>query len=83
MSIVIILAIIGLCVICSRLSKFFTRIGKILEQMSEKAISRSYYKESIRPIEAAHNKALKRAKNEIVEAEYKSRVRKEIDALTK
>ena len=83
MSIIVILAIIGLCVICNKLSKFFTRIGKALEQMSEKTISHSYYKERIRPIEATHNKALKRAKNEIIEADYKNRVRKEIDTLTK
>jgi hypothetical protein len=83
MSIIIILAIIGLCVICNKLSKFFTRLGKLLEQVSDKATKYSYHKECIRSVEATHNKALRQAKNKITDADYKNRIRAEIDALTK
>jgi hypothetical protein len=87
MSIIVILALVGLCVICNKLSRFFTRLGKLLEQMSDKAakdIARDIcHKEYIRSVEATHTKALRRAKDKIQDADYENRVREEINALTK
>ena len=61
MSIIVILALVGLCVICNKLSRFFTRLGKLLEQMSDKAVKYNYHKECIRSVEATHAKALRTA----------------------
>ena len=83
MSIIVILALVGLCVICNKLSRFFTRLGKLLEQMSDKAVKYNYHKECIRSVEATHAKALRRAKDKIQDADYENRVREEINALTK
>ena len=78
-----ILAIIGLCVILSKMSRFFTKLGNIFDNIGNKITKRDYHKEYIRFAEATKNKALRKARNEILDADYEKRLKEEIETLTK
>jgi hypothetical protein len=55
----------------------------MFDAMGNKMIEYSYHKEYIRSTEVAKSKALRRARNEILEADYEKRVKEEINDLTK
>ena len=81
MTIIAILAFIGLCAILSKVSKFFTKLGKIFDNIGSK-MEHNYYKEHIYSIGTSKNKALRHARKEILDADYEKRIKEEINTLT-
>jgi hypothetical protein len=81
---IVLLALIGMCFILSKLSKGFTHLGNLLEAVGKSLAEHDYKKNYPHPEDTNHTKkSLRRARKEVLDAEYKKRVDKEIDELTK
>jgi hypothetical protein len=81
---IVLFALIGICFILSKLSKGFTHLGNLLEAVGKTLAEHDYKKNYPHPEDTeSKKKTLRRARKEVLDAEYKKRVNKEIDELTK
>jgi hypothetical protein len=78
------LAIVGLCYLFSKLSKGLTRIGNILEALGDKLTNHDYKRNYPHPEDLEERKKhFKKARKEIIDADYNNHIEKQIDELTK